>query len=255
MPTLTAAQNAVSGLAASSPVVDGRATGMLDTRLDVYRQNSAKVPSITGGVVPEAVFTQSQYREQILGRIYADLAPLDPKGVLAHEWVNARGAIARFDRMAIEIRTVDLQECPMADLAVAELIVETLRSLVSEQFIDYDTQRRFDTERLSRYHQCSVEQGGAASWPDADYLRAVGLCGELCSVAEVWAALEARVLEHDASTTERDRAIRVILQQGTLAARILRALGPSPDRTRLRTVYQQLAECLAQSSMFEPNAE
>jgi hypothetical protein len=32
--------------------------------------------------------------------------------VLRHEWVNARGAIARFDRSAIEIRVLDVAECP-----------------------------------------------------------------------------------------------------------------------------------------------
>ena len=45
--------------------------------------------------------------------IYRDLAPHDPEGVLRHEWVNARGAIARFDRMAIEIRVLDVQETPV----------------------------------------------------------------------------------------------------------------------------------------------
>jgi hypothetical protein len=87
-------------LAASSPFVEGRHHGMLDARLDVYRHNARRVPSLTGAVVPEAVFTRSGY-EALLASLYADLDPLDPDGTLRHEWVNARGAIARFDRMAM----------------------------------------------------------------------------------------------------------------------------------------------------------
>ena len=98
------------GLAASSPIVDGERNGILDNRLVVYRGNCARIPSITGEVVPEPVGSIGEYHERVLEPIYRDLAPHDPEGVLRHEWVNARGAIARFDRMAIEIRVLDVQE-------------------------------------------------------------------------------------------------------------------------------------------------
>ena len=42
------------GLAASSPIVDGERNGILDNRLVAYRGNCARIPSITGDVVPEA---------------------------------------------------------------------------------------------------------------------------------------------------------------------------------------------------------
>src|SRR5690606_34786160 len=109
-------------LAASSPVVDGHATGTLDNRLAVYAENCRRVPSVSGAVVPEPVYSRADYETGLLGRIYRDLAPLDPAGTLRHEWVNARGAIARFDRSAIEIRLLDTQECPAADIAVAALV-------------------------------------------------------------------------------------------------------------------------------------
>ena len=80
-------------------------------------------------MIPEPVFTRADYEARILGRIYADLAPLDPEGMLRHEWVNARGAIARFDRGAIEIRVLDVQECPRADLAIAAAVGAVLRAL------------------------------------------------------------------------------------------------------------------------------
>src|SRR6266542_4969517 len=65
-------------LAASSPVVEGGQTGLLDSRMEVYRSNSAHIPSITGLVVPEPVNSRAEYEQKILQRIYRDIAPHDP---------------------------------------------------------------------------------------------------------------------------------------------------------------------------------
>ncbi len=112
-------------LAASSPVMDGQTTGRLDNRLEVYRHNARRVPRVSGAVIPEPVFSQQAYQDQILQPLYRDIAPLDPDGTLQFEWLNARGAIARFDRNTIEIRVLDVQECPRADLAVCALLTAT----------------------------------------------------------------------------------------------------------------------------------
>src|SRR5262245_2308391 len=91
-------------LAASSPVMDGRVTGLLDSRLEVYRTNSDRLPRMTGSVIPEPLWDAASYRGAILEPLEAEVAALDGEGVLEGEWLNARGAIARFDRSAIEIR-------------------------------------------------------------------------------------------------------------------------------------------------------
>jgi glutamate---cysteine ligase / carboxylate-amine ligase len=116
-------------LAASSPVMDGRATGRLDNRLEVYRHNARRVPRVSGAVIPEPVFSRQAYEQEILQPLYRDIAPLDPDGTLQFEWLNARGAIARFDRNTIEIRVLDVQECPRADLAVCRLLTDVLRAM------------------------------------------------------------------------------------------------------------------------------
>lgn len=242
----------IPGLAASSPVVDGVLNGTLDNRLEAYRTNCARVPSVTGLVVPENIGSIAEYEERILQRIYNDLTPLDPEGVLRHEWVNARGAIARFDRMAIEIRTIDLQECPRADLAIAELVVATLRALTEQRFVKTDVLQRFSTETLARFHSESVVRGGAATWPAGEYLSAFGIRASGLAVSEVWARLAERLLERDAASSGRDAALTVILGQGTLAERIARAVGNDPPRQRLLEVYRELAACLVEGRMFEP---
>ena len=139
----------IPALAASSPILDGRLTGLMDSRMHFYRENQKKIPSITGYVIPEPVYTKREYEEKILGPMYADIAPHDPDGILQDEWLNARGAIARFDRNAIEIRIIDVQECPTADIALAHAITCVLRALVSERWQPLERQKRFDTEPLN----------------------------------------------------------------------------------------------------------
>ena len=80
-------------LAASSPIVEGRPAAALDARMEFYRGNSRRIPSITGEVVPEPVFTEEDYRRRILEPMYRDIAPLDPAGVLRHEWLNSRAPL------------------------------------------------------------------------------------------------------------------------------------------------------------------
>ena len=61
--------------------------------------------------------------------------------------VPARGAIARFDRNAIEIRVLDVQECLQADLAVCSAIVAVLHLLV-ERFMPLEDQHKVPIEQL-----------------------------------------------------------------------------------------------------------
>src|SRR5690606_32858155 len=85
-------------IAASSPIMDARITGTLDNRLSVYRANARTLPIVSGRIIPGPVHTRADYEREVLDAIYRDLAPHDPDGTLRHEWVNARGAIARFTR-------------------------------------------------------------------------------------------------------------------------------------------------------------
>ena len=45
-------------------------------------------------------------------------------------------------------------------------------------------------------------------------------------------------------------ALDVILGEGTLASRLLRAAGPNPDAAALTKTYRRLCDCLAHGRMF-----
>jgi gamma-glutamyl:cysteine ligase YbdK (ATP-grasp superfamily) len=234
------------GLSASSPIVEGQITGLLDNRLEVYRTNSRQIAGVTGRVIPEAAFSQAAYEAQILDPLYAEIAPHDPEGVLQEEWLNGRGAIARFSRNTIEIRVLDMQECPQADLAICGAAVAVLRALVAERWAPLALQQSAAVEPLASIFLTAIRTADEAVIYDDDYLRLFGYPGDSCTVGELWQHLFAALPELTAESSAWREALTIILDEGPLARRILDAL---PDND-LETVYEELCRCLAQGEMF-----
>lgn len=235
------------GLAASSPILDGRISGMRDTRLDVYRANAQRVPSVSGLVIPEPIYTRQEYEAKLLGGIYRDLAPHDPDGILRYEWVNARGCIARFDRGSIEVRVLDVQECPHADLAICALISELLFALTSERDASWADQQRADHSMLHEILLRCIREGEDARIHERAYLALFGLGSEERTAGEIWKEVARRT---SLAESEWGDAIALILARGTLSTRIMGAVGVEPSRDRLRTVYRELCDCLSAGRMF-----
>jgi len=231
-------------LASSSPIVEGKATGLADSRLEFYRFNCRNVPSVTGRVIPEKVYSKGSYEGVLLQKLYHDIAPHDPDRILREEWLNARGAIARFDRDAIEIRVIDIQECPAADLAIARLVAETLRGLTNETWGSIETLMEWDVDPLADMFEAALREGENAMIENESYLRAIGFNGESASAREVWAHLVEETGLSD------DPSLRTILDEGTLSSRIVRHTGTSPTKHQLRDVYAELCDCLDANRMF-----
>jgi gamma-glutamyl:cysteine ligase YbdK (ATP-grasp superfamily) len=233
-------------LAASSPVVDGRITPWLDARMAFYRNNARRVPSVSGLVVPEPILGEQEYRERILNRIYADLSELDPDGILRHEWVNARGAIARFERGAIEIRVLDVQECPIADLAIIAAITRVVQALCNEQTASIESLNTFPTEKLAALLEATVVAADGAHVADGEYLRLLGFeTAQPLAADDVWLRLLRRFPLQGADAVRWSAALDVILKEGCLARRIRRRLGGAPDLVAIRAVWNELADCLS----------
>ena len=235
-------------LAASSPLVAGHATGMLDSRLEFYRTNQKKIPEIAGQVIPEAVFSRAAYEEEILAATYREIAPFDPEGVLQEEWLNSRGAIARFDRCAIEIRVLDIQECPKADLAIAALIVALVRALCSQRWQTLQHQQNITVEPLAALFRRTLRSGGADMVNDPAYLASFGVLDQRISVADLWRHIYAQ-LEHEIAMEHRS-PLELILRRGPLAQRILEALPKGFGHEDVAVVYHQLADCLLRGELF-----
>jgi gamma-glutamyl:cysteine ligase YbdK (ATP-grasp superfamily) len=241
----------IPALAASSPFVEDKILGPRDNRLFFYRENQKKVPSIAGRVIPEPVFTPEDYHREILERSWADIAPHDPAKILRYEWLNSRGCIARFDRDAIEIRVIDIQECPAADIAVAALISGAVKRLVEERDVSWPHQKTWAIDPMEPVLWGTAREGEQFVITDPLYLRLFGLKQPSAKAGEVW--------QHIFERCERDypmmirphrNTLQTIISKGTLATRLMNEVGQNPDRETLRAVYRQLADCLEHGRLF-----
>ena len=236
-------------LAASSPVVEGHATGLVDNRLALYRRNQRLVPSITGSVIPERAFTRAAYEDRILRVIARDVKRLDPDDILDAEWVNSRGAIARFGRGSIEIRVLDTQECPAADMAIAAATIAVVRALVEERWVSSAEQREWHESLLEPIFTAATAEGGRAIVADRALLRCFGVDRAPVTLTELWDHL---IRTLDVKVDGARAPLDLILRQGCLSDRILRALGAAPAAGRVRDVYRALADCLHENRPFSP---
>lgn len=238
----------IPAVAASSPYLDSKFTGFKDARIETYRHNQEKIPSITGKVIPEAVFSEADYNRFIFEKIEKDIAPFDREKLLNHFFLNSRGAIARFDRGAIEIRLVDIQECPKADVAIAEFEVAILKALADGTFASQALQRAFDTDRLVRILFATVKDAENAVIDDADYLRLFGIKEASMRASdllkEIFAKVRGNISESSQEVLER------ILERGTLASALFKRLGAAPSREDFVREYARLARSLAENTLY-----
>ena len=241
-------------LAASSPIVDGRVTGVLDARLDAYRENSRRIPSITGHVVPEAVFTEADYRDSILARLYSDIAPHDPQAILQHEWLNARGAIARFERNTIEVRVLDVQECPAADVAICGLATAALRRLSrsdsrastsSGRGTPSDWPRCWPPRFKKGSARSSTTRSSSACSACAPHLRRSPICGDTSTTrSQIGQGERPRWTERSRSFSTKVRWRGEFCERSTAAARAARRYTAS---TRSFATASPVARCTCRS--------
>jgi gamma-glutamyl:cysteine ligase YbdK (ATP-grasp superfamily) len=238
----------IPALAASSPIAEGRPAGFLDFRMEAYRTHQAKIPSTIARVIPDTVTSRAEYQATILAPIYRDIAPFDPDGILRHEWLNVRGAIPRFDRNAIEIRVIDLQECPQADLAIAAAVTAVVRAVYDAAWSPLPTQQAIGTDALVDILHACIRDAELAVISDPGYLQLFGFPDRQCQAGELWRHLIEAALP-DGSAGWRE-PLRVMLEHGPLARRILRAVGPEYTKARLQEVYRELCDCLEEGRMF-----
>jgi carboxylate-amine ligase len=239
----------IPALSASSPILDGKDTGFLDARMEAYLHHQEKVPELMGSLIPEAVFSQEEYYREIFSPIAKAMAPFDTERVMDHHFANSRGAIARFDRGAIEIRVIDIQECPSMDLAIAEFIVVVLKAMANARWVSSYLQRAWNEADLLPLFQATIKDAGEAVITNRDYLLMFGLMKqEEMSAGKLWQHLFVEVYGELSESCRQH--ISHILEHGCLASRILARTGRAPSHEALCSIYKELATCLAKDQPF-----
>lgn len=237
------------GLCASSPILEGKITGFKDTRLEFYKTNQKEIPELTGLVIPERVFSKLDYHATIFEPIKKAIGPYDKHHILDQHFLNSRGAIARFDRNAIEIRIMDIQECPKADIAICALVIEVLKALVNKKLGTLKEQKMWVKEDLFVILNDAIKHGENSRIENVDYLKLFGLHAA-SSVNEVWKHLY-NTLQPKLHQSHHE-AIEIILEEGTLATRLVKAVGNDTSEAHIISVYSEMQKCLKTNQLFLP---
>lgn len=243
----------IPGLTASTPVIEKQLTGFTDTRLNYYKNNQKKVPIIAGDVIPEILLSYKEYQEKVFDRIFNDIAPYDTDDILKHEWLNSRGAIARFERNAIEIRVIDLQESPLADISLAALIIETLHYLCSNQNI-LDNIIHYPQDKLVALFNEAIKNGENTVLNDAEYCKIFGI-NEATNLKKLWTGILAKVsFDNHIMSKKHIETAEAIINNGTLANRIIKQLNGDLSEKNILATYKKLQDALTNNLIFIPDS-
>lgn len=236
----------IPAIAASSPLCEGKLSGYTCDRMVHYEANQKLIPMITGEVIPESVSCLSDYHDFILQPLYEAIKPYDTHNVLAFEWLNSRGAITRFDRNAIEIRVIDNQECPLADLAIVSAIVAVIKRIINgdSRYI----QTPIHEKQLKHIMDACIKEGMAAKIDDKTFLNQLNLDESLDNCKMIWAELIEQ--EKDEIPVPLYDVLQVILKQGSLSERITKSLPKDFSQADIKDIYQKLTLCLNNNELY-----
>lgn len=239
-------------LSACSPIADGEKKSFLNFRMEVYNNNSTRIPSVAGLIIPEAIFSKDDYYKHIFNPMYRDIAPFDQEGTLQEEWLNSRGVMARFDRGAIEVRVMDIQECPKADIAILALFTAVTQALMEERWSKRSEQKKWHEKDLYEILMNVVKNGDQAKITNREFIQLFGINSSEMEAGSLWQHLYNEIKDSDLIDQEMKETLDVIIQHGPLGRRILDALPGNFSQNELKMVYRKLCDCLGNGEMFLP---
>ena len=238
----------IPALAASSPILDGVPSTHHDARMLAYSTHQKRLPALMGSIIPEQAFSKLAYTQQIFNPIQEAIKPFDTEKIMDKHFLNSRGAIARFDRGAIEIRVIDIQECPKADIAIAELIIAAIKSLITEKPCGISCQKTWHADDLRSILDQTIRNAEHAEIKDSAYLHCFGMNANHVTAQDLWQHLFDK--HKTQLSKESQDALSKILNNGSLSSRILEKTGRKPTLEDIKWTYSDLAECLATNTLF-----
>ena len=196
------------------------------------------------------IFNIKDYKTQILQKIYSSLKPYDEKNIFQFEWMNLRGARARFMRNAIEIRVIDMQESPISDISIAAAVISLTEALFNGFFIEEKKQKQWKTEPLYKILISVIRDADETIIDNNEYLKIFGYPEKKCKLKELWEHIINKLKPDDKTLTEYYPQLKIILESGCLSRRILKMIGSNESHSRILEVYKKLADCLENNKML-----
>ena len=156
----------------------------------------------------------------------------------------------RFVRSAIEIRIIDVQECPYADLAIAAVVSGVVKAIYQQKTASLVDQQAIHTDSIVTILRHCIQDAEQATITDPEYLRLLGFAANRCTAGQLWQHLIESLIETKIIDPWR-KALKIILEQGSLASRIIQALNQDFSRQHLQLIYHELCNCLETGQMFQ----
>jgi len=230
----------IPALSASSPFIEKKYQ-CFDTRLIFYENNQKKIPSITGKVIPEWVESIEDYYNKILYPMYKDIQIYDSEGILQEEWLNSRGAIARFERNTIEIRIMDIQESPIMDFSLIHLWIELIRFLILKSSIV-----NIDIDILYEIYKKAIKHGINTFLP-YEFTKYWDIKNNPLTVKE----FIIEILNKINYPSDYLPYLEIILNYGNLSERILKIYhNHSMKENMIEIIYKNIIKCLIENHPF-----
>lgn len=225
-------------LSASSPFVENKNTNFADNRLHFYFENQKKIPEIAGQIIPEQIESEADYKK-LYQKIYTAIKPHDPKGVLCHPWVNSRGAIPKFTDKAVEIRLMDIQECPLADMSLVMFFVELIKSICGHA----DKLKSANHLKTSMLKTILDQSLGYNDFTLPKEYSALFLESAPKTMQNLAQELGKQITNE--FPQKQQNALNTIINKGSLAKRI------KNKNSDAKQIYQELINCLKTDSLYE----
>jgi carboxylate-amine ligase len=239
-------------LAASSPILDMKTTGFVDTRLHYYEKNQRVLPALTGKVIPEQAFNKNDYKKLIYNPIAKAIAPFDQNQITEPVWLNSRGAIARFDRGAIEIRILDIQESPLVDLTIVQIVTELLKLIVAQRWVSTEAQMQWSHIELYPIYHEAVKYGENGLILNAEYCKLFGMDVPSITFSKLWVHILETISSEGKLTVEGNgQFLEAYSKNGTLASRIIKSLDKIETPQNIKLIYSELCDTLKNNEVYQ----
>ncbi|MEZ4235170.1 MAG: glutamate-cysteine ligase family protein [Myxococcota bacterium] len=244
-------------IAASSPVYDGELQPAVDNRLAFIVEHQSRLPESSGRIVPEPIESLTDYRRDVLKRMYTALDALPDSDAIRHEFLNARGAVFKFSRDAMEVRVLDVQECVKMDVAIACFVRLALKALSGQ--ILANKLAVPDHDVLVADFQAVVRAGTQARVAAPHLLPGVsrgddGKVGVQALLRDLLGQVSKRPKAEEAPYLE---LVGKVIERGSLSECIQRRLLPHVDdrgdgfTQAARVVFRELSECLVDNRPWD----
>lgn len=126
------------------------------------------------------------------------------------------------------------------------------KTLTNNKFIDFEEQMKYKTDGLVQVYEKVLATGLFTEIDAPEYLKVFGLTAT-CTVRELWQIIIDRLVAAGNTALEKWKPeLSVILKEGSLSERIIKALDNDHSPEAIAKTYYQLSGCLAQNKMFIP---